>query len=224
MNNLTCIIPAAGPGRRMKSYGPKALITLRNEQTVIQRQLQIINRLYPAAEVIVVLGFEADRVKKELPPHVKVVENHIYEETNVAYSIHLGLLAATHKNVLIVYGDLVFNDATLKGLTFAESTAIIDSKERFEKSEVGVTIVDGYISRMSYGLPMKWAQIVYLTGHELHLFKMQIHMRTSRKFFGFEVLNKMLDYSGYLKAIEPEKMQIAEIDTSKDIEKAKKIE
>jgi choline kinase len=224
MENLSIIIPAAGPGRRMKSYGPKALIELRNGETVIQRQLQTINRLYPAAEVITVLGFEAERVRKELPLHIKVIENHIYEETNVAYSIYLGLSIAQHKHTLIVYGDLVFNDATLEGIDLNASTAIIDTHNRFNKSEVGVTVVNGFISRMSYGLPSKWAHIVYLTGRELNLFKYCIKTQNARKFFGFEILNQMLDNGGLLKAIEPERMQIAEIDTSKDIEIAKKIE
>ena len=55
---MTVIIPAAGAGRRMKSYGPKCLIDLTPNQTILDRQLEIINNTFKRTEIILVCGFE----------------------------------------------------------------------------------------------------------------------------------------------------------------------
>jgi choline kinase len=226
MNNVSIIIPVAGIGKRMRSYGPKASIRLNDNETVISRQLRILNNIYPMAEFVLVLGFEASKVEKEIPKYIKnikIVYNHDYEETNVAYSLGLGAQAASSDNLLIVYGDLVFNIATFDGFYPFRSMAIIDKKGYIGKQEVGLTTYKDAASIFSYGLPTKWAQIVYLTDKEADMFKRLSLDKAKRKLFGFELLNNILLYNGEIAIVEPENMKIAEIDTSKDIDLARKI-
>ena len=46
-NTEVCvIIPAAGCGRRMKSYGPKALLEINNKK-IINNQLDILEKTFP---------------------------------------------------------------------------------------------------------------------------------------------------------------------------------
>ena len=67
---ISIVIPAAGMGRRMKSYGPKALIPLPSDKTnprtgesrgenitLIERQIHILIDCYPNAEIFIVVGF-----------------------------------------------------------------------------------------------------------------------------------------------------------------------
>jgi choline kinase len=223
MAKLSIIIPAAGMGRRMKSYGPKALIPLHNGETVLSRQIKLVRSVYSQAEIIVVVGFEAEKIRKTVDYNIKVVYNDAFEITNVARSIYLGLSASNCDNTLIIYGDLVFNTSALIPCTSNSSRALVDSKSRFGKTEVGVTVIDGKISTFSYGLPVKWGQMVYLQGNEVELFKKLLSNKKTVKFFGFEILNAMLNNGGILQAIEPQGLQIAEIDTSKDIETARRI-
>ena len=86
-SELSVIIPAAGMGRRMKSYGPKGLISL-NGPSVLERQLKIVWKIYPKADITIVAGFQADliseRIRKKYP--VRIVRNVEYETTNVARS------------------------------------------------------------------------------------------------------------------------------------------
>lgn len=225
--DLSIIIPAAGMGRRMKAYGPKPLIPLgvQDNETVIGRQQCILRKLYPFSQIIVVVGYEADMVMNHLDDTI-AVENEMFEQTNVVRSIAMGLRAVSPdcKNVLIVYGDLVFNKETVtiphyiisKGL----SAAIVG---QMGDEEVGVTIVDGRITQCAYDLDTKWAQIVYLTGRELDIFKRVVWNRNHARWFGFEALNAVLHNGGILHAISPRGMKIAEIDTAKDIEKARNI-
>src|SRR5688500_8684027 len=94
-DKLIAIIPAGGCGHRMKSYGPKCLTSLGGGDTVLSRQLDILRKYNAETEIILVLGFEAEKVYKFVPSNVRVVENQLYEETNVAYSINIGLKAAS---------------------------------------------------------------------------------------------------------------------------------
>lgn len=219
---LSIIIPAAGMGRRMKSYGPKPLIELNEKHTVISRQQYILQREFPTAEIIVVVGYEADSVIRGLRPGVKPVENEMFETTNVVRSIGMGLRIANHKKVLIVYGDLVFNSAAIR-IIGGQSVAVVDSRKQIGDDEVGVTVVDGRITQFAYDLETKWAQIVYLTGRELEIFKGIVWNRDNSRWFGFEALNKVVGGGGSIRAIEPKNMKVAEIDTSKDIENARQI-
>jgi choline kinase len=207
----------------MKSYGPKSLIELPGNHNVISRQIDLLASAYPHAEIIVTLGFGAEQVIKYLPRSVKVVENELYAETNVARSIGMGLRVANHSHVLIVYGDLVFTSEAIDGLAGLKSSILVDKSGQIGAGEVGATIVGGKITHLAYNLPTKWAQILYLTGTELELFKKFAWDKDRRNWFGFEVLNKVLDAGGSFKAIERPSMRIAEIDFSADIENARTI-
>lgn len=204
----------------MKSYGPKSLIPLSSSQTVIDRQIGILRREYPLSEIIVVVGYEADHVMKHLGKAARPVENENYETTNVLRSIGMGLRAASHNRVLIVYGDLVFTPSAIR-LAKGRSVALVDNKGQIEDEEVGVTVVDGRITQFAYDLPTKWAQIVYLTGRELELFKKVAWNREHQKWYGFEGLNKVVEAGGIIHVAEPRRMKITEIDTSRDIERAR---
>ena len=52
-DSLNIIIPAAGMGRRMKSYGPKALIKI-GSSTVINNQISILKTYFPDAHITLV--------------------------------------------------------------------------------------------------------------------------------------------------------------------------
>jgi choline kinase len=207
----------------MKSYGPKSLIELPGDQTVIGRQVGLLREAYPRAEIIAVVGFGGEQVIRQLPAKVKAVENELYAETNVARSIGMGLRVASHDHVLVVYGDLVFTADAVAGLAGLRSAALVDRSGQIGAGEVGLTTVAGRVTHFAYDLPAKWAQILYLTGAELALFRRLSSGRDQRNWFGFEVLNRVLDAGGSLRAVERPGMRIAEIDFATDIENARTI-
>lgn len=223
MLDHSIIIPAVHPGYRMKSYGPKSLIALGND-TVIIRQLRILSRVYPNSEIIIVLGFEADKVRKELELYdynYRIVIDKTYEHNNIAHSIHLGIENANDNSYLIVYGDMVFTDNLFDNFKLYYSEALVGN---LNKQQVGVTIVDGYISVFSYGLPTKWLNIVYLSHDEAMILKQIVKHKSKHKLFGFELLNQMIDAGGILKAIELHGCaNITKVENLKDVELAKSI-
>lgn len=220
MDNLSIIIPSAGLSRRMKSYGPKSLINLGGGNIVLTRQLNIIRYFYPLAEIILVLGFQAEKVYKIIPSDVRVIENRLFESTNVAYSIQLGIDYATYNNILVIYGDLAFNENALN-FPLISSCVITDKNNYMKDAEVGVTVIDNVAQHFCYGLNDKWAQIMYLTGRELELYKKNATKNQSRRYYGYEILNMILVSGGEFLSYSPPGMKIMDIDNANDIATAK---
>ena len=106
---IDIIIPCAGLGRRMKSYGPKSLIVIKKNLRIIDNQLKLLKKNFPTANIILVTGFESDAVMNSTPMDIVKIENENYDTTNVMRSIGIGLRACK-RDVLIVYGDLIFNN------------------------------------------------------------------------------------------------------------------
>jgi len=228
---ISIVIPAAGMGRRMKSYGPKALIPLpsgktnprtgkpREETTLIERQLCILTDCYPNAEIFIVVGFQAEKIRYQLREYpVRFIYNPLHDSTNVLYSLSLAFQAIISASAVVVYGDLIFNANAVQHLR-GDSKVIVDAYGHLSDDEVGLTIQNKQAMTFAYGLKDKWAQIAYLTGKELSLFKeISVHPDTSQ-WFGYEALNHVIKRGGNFEVIRPRTMQLIEIDQAKDLEK-----
>lgn len=218
------IIPAAGLGRRMKSRGPKPLIKITENTTILQNQIKNIQNSFGNHKIVLVCGFEADRLMNESPPNFIKVENESYEDTNVARSIALALRTInTIKRVLIIYGDLVFDEKALKVLSY-NTSAIFALGNFIGEEEVGCIINDeGNLENMMYDLPHKWSQIAYFQGEELDYLKEVVWDRNNNKLFGFEIINKIIEKGGRFKCDYIKDIKIVDVDTSKDIQRATQI-
>ena len=214
---LSVIIPAAGMGHRMKSYGPKCLLPANNKDTILQKIVKNIQREYPYSDIVVVTGFESEKVIKSLPHNIRIVENNDYETTNTVESIRVGINACATDNVLIVYGDLVFNVYSIRNITSNGSCAIIDSKSQFKNEEVGVTVVDDKVTRFAYCLQKKWSQIAFFENEEFKMLKDLCSDKRKNKLYPFELFNFMIGKGCTIKSIEPKGMIIKEIDSLKDL-------
>jgi NDP-sugar pyrophosphorylase family protein len=204
----------------MKSHGAKSLLPITVTKNLIEYQIDILNKTFNRPEIIVVVGFEADKVAKYLYQSgnrkIKIVENENFETTNIIRSIEMGMRISSYDKSLIINGNLLFNSSAFEGLITKKSGVLIDTKKRFKHEEVGVNIDKDHVVWFSYGLPTKWAQISYLIGKELNLFRDLITLPHKKKEATFEILNKVLDHGGMLRALEPENMKVKEINIFKD--------
>tara|TARA_R110002020_G_scaffold215614_5_gene422854 strand:- start:2731 stop:3423 length:693 start_codon:yes stop_codon:yes gene_type:complete len=217
---ITVIIPAAGIGRRMKSYGPKPLIVV-GKSTVINIQIETIRSHIDTRDIILVCGFRAEKLMNETPDSIVKIENESYEENNVTRSIGMGLRAVRDaQTVVVVYGDLVFNRAAIESLNLSKSCIVIGSSHMGD-DEVGC-IIDNQnnLANMMYDLPMKWGQIAVFKGYELELLKELCWDKRNYRKFGFEIINRILEKGGVFECICNEDIKIVDIDTSKDIQTA----
>jgi choline kinase len=223
--NLTVVIPAAGMGKRMKSYGPKSLLRVHGGVSILERQIKLVWQLYPKADIIVTVGFEAERIINEIKPiyPVRFVFNKDFETTNVVYSINLALKAAIANQLMLVYGDLVFNDKMIRNLGKGNSKVIVDTKGQMREDEVGVVCNNNNAENFAYSIDTKWCQLAYLNTKELKIFEKVVSDYAHKNWFGYEALNKVLSLGGSFEILEPRQGNIIEVDSIKHASKAMKI-
>lgn len=111
---MTYIILAAGKGNNLQPLTLKYAKTsykLDEETTVLQRMVRSIRRADKNAEIVVVVGYKAEEIKKELDgENVVFVMNPFYEVTNSISSVWFARDFLERENVAIVHGDAVFSD------------------------------------------------------------------------------------------------------------------
>lgn len=111
---MTYIILAAGKGTNLYPLTLKYAKTsykLDENTTVLQRMVRSIRKADKEAEIVVVVGYRADDIKKELEgTNVKFVMNPFYEVTNSISSLWFARDYLERENVTIVHGDVVFSD------------------------------------------------------------------------------------------------------------------
>ena len=219
--DICVIIPAAGMGKRMKSYGPKSLIKLDNNTTILERQVSIVSKVFANYTGVIVCGFEAEKLFSKVPKGFIKIENELYLETNVVRSIAMGIRAVDAKNVLVIYGDLVFTKEAISEIDYSSSSMSIIGTDR-DDEEVGCVIgKDGLLQHMMYDLPQKWSQIIFLKEKELELFKKIAFNKKNKKLFGFEAINKVIEEGGQIRCALHKDINVIDVDTSKDLAAAK---
>tara|TARA_R110002012_G_scaffold319935_2_gene541854 strand:+ start:1558 stop:2259 length:702 start_codon:yes stop_codon:yes gene_type:complete len=218
-DEITVIIPAAGRGRRMKSYGPKPLINI-GSCTILERQIDMVKSIFPNAKFIIIAGFEADKLISSTPKGFINLENELYEQTNVCRSVSIALNAVDTERVLIIMGDLIFNDKALSTLDFHKSCISANIDENRAREVGCIVSADNMLSNMMYDLDLKWNQIIYLQSKELDMFKRICKKRKNSKLFLFEIINKVIDKGGKIKCVVNDQVRVIDVDTSKDLLRA----
>lgn len=221
LNNadIAITILSAGVGSRIKSYEPRSILKI-GSKTLLEHQLETINRCFSGPEIICVFGYDAQKIIKKFDK-IRIIENQLYETTNSSESLRLAINNTNKNGVLFMHGDLLFNVETLNSISYNKSFVLIDNKKMFDVSEVGVTIgANKKASIFSYGLNTKWCQIAFITGKELKIAKAIFNKfeNHDKKMLLFELLNKMINLGASFDCIEPTNMKILEIDRIKDIE------
>jgi choline kinase len=216
--DLSIAILAAGNGNKIKSYEPRSLLKI-NGVTILDGQLQTIANIFKDVEVISVVGCHANKIIKKFKTKTRIVENQLFDETNSAESLRLAFNNSGRSNFMFVHGDVVFNTNALN-VSYTNSFLIIDSKQNIKDHEIGVTMLDGKASILSYGVPIKWGQIAFFTGKEYKILGSILHKFSpqDKKKLSFELINQIIEMGGEFNCYEPSNMKLLEIDRIKDIE------
>lgn len=215
------VILSAGVGSRIKSFGNRSLFKI-GEETVLSRQVRIIRDNFKHAEIILIAGFEAERLMNKAPADIIKIENEKYEEDNVARSISIGIRACTTERVFLMYGDLVFSQ-NLFSHHQTGSYLVVDKSGLMDNASIGCNIHNNVAEHLMFDLPNKWAQVGFFTGKELKCLKMAAWNKDNYKMFGFELINQVIEKSGGIPCVQDQNIKIFDIDSNKDLEKISKI-
>lgn len=214
-SDLSIIIPCAGMSKRMKGVGAKCLLEI-GGQSLIQRQLNILWDTYPKADIFVSIGFQAERIRKHLKDYpVRFIYNPIFEATNVVFSIGLALQACNTHNILVIYGDLIYNKESVAEITSGYSKIL--AVNSFKEEEVGFIEHKGVVTNLAFGLPNKWGHMVFLRDRELELFRQTCYNPDSAKWFGYEALNDVINQDGHIEVYRAAGANVLEIDNPQDL-------
>ena len=115
---MTYIILAAGKGSNLQPLTlnyPKTSFRLDENTTVLQRMVRTIRKHDKDAEIVVVVGYLADKVKESLSEeNCKFVLNPFYEVTNSISSLWFARQYLERENVTIVHGDVVYSNEIIE--------------------------------------------------------------------------------------------------------------
>jgi choline kinase len=122
--NMKAIILAAGNGTRLNggAASAKCLMPI-GGTSLMRRQIRSL-RQCGVREIVVVVGYQQDRVREECGEGIQFVENPTYRETNSLYSLWL---AREHLTVgfLVLNSDVLFHTATLRELVESRHPAAL---------------------------------------------------------------------------------------------------
>lgn len=156
---MTGVILAAGAGTRLSGSDvvrPKCLASF-GGTPLIELQLRAL-RSCGVHEIVVVVGFEAERVRRATGHDVRFVENARFEETNSLYSLWLAR-ASLRGGFVVLNCDVLFHPVMLADLlTARHEDALLVSypqpgEPRFGDEEMKVSVRRGRVVDIRKDLP-----------------------------------------------------------------------
>jgi choline kinase len=150
---LRAIILAAGKGLRLEltDAEPAKCLLKVGGTTLIERQLAYL-RAAGIGEIALVVGFQAERIRRVCGSQVEYIENPIFAETNSMYSLWL----ARHffaGGFVVLNSDVLFHPQLLNDLlTARHEDAILVSyrnETKYGNEEMKVKVRGGYVLDIS---------------------------------------------------------------------------
>lgn len=214
-NSPDIIILGADICYGMKSYGPQVLLKIK-DKPLIEYQLEIIQSIFPRSDVMLVTGFGSSKVIRRCPKTVRIIENQLYKETNEPEQLRLALNCSLSDSAIIMTDGLIFNKNTLQ-FNPTNTSLLYDSTGQISENDIGLNVVNDYVTSLSYESKNKWCYILYLTGREYKIIQDLCKEPENKRLFLHEILNQLVEKSKKISAIEPKGMKITKINNSRDL-------
>lgn len=152
------IFLSAGKGTRLNPLTlntPKTLYRLDSDTTVIKRMIKLINFYDNSAEIVVVLGFCKETIKKDLEifKNIRIITNPFYEVTNSIASLWFAKDELNEETV-IINGDVVMESSLVKNVLCKSvdvPCVLVDSSIK-NNGDYNVEVLDDKILVMSKNL------------------------------------------------------------------------
>jgi choline kinase len=144
---MKAIILAAGKGTRLNGGGlkPKCLYEI-SGRTLLDRQISALTDAQ-LNEIVLVLGYEAERIQRLCPPNTSFVINSRFEETSSLYSLWL---ARDHlrDGFVVLNCDVLFHPQLLTKLISSEfdNALLVDfTNTQLGEEEMKVKVSEGLV-------------------------------------------------------------------------------
>lgn len=221
-NPSNAIILAHEITKGMKSLGPKCLLPIHKNTTIIEHQIQYLKKYYPSINIYICTGFEHDKIVKAVDRFKNIqyyyCEN--YENINQAETIikcvkDLNIL----DNVLILTSGLI--PITKIPIKINKSSIQITDKSQKIPFDIGM-IKDESISYLFYGLPFKWTESLFLSNEGINAILSISKNKNCNHMFLFELINLIIDNGTNIDIQYIDKNLPIKLNTIKDLAIIKK--
>jgi len=145
------VILAAGIGSRLRENLPKAMVHVDEDRTILDQQLENIERIVELEDILVVVGYKKELIMKKHPDLI-CVHNRDYRKTNTSKSLLLALKKIDGEDdILWLNGDIVFEAEILRYIKEnSRENLICVNNSRVSEEEVKYTLdKEGYIKEIS---------------------------------------------------------------------------
>ena len=157
---MKALILNSGLGTRMgvlTSEHPKCMTEITPKDTILSHQLRQLQD-FGITEICVTTGAFADVLERyaeslDLPVHLTFVPNPRFRETNYIYSIYCAREELRGQELLLLHGDLVFENAALEKVLSSETGCVAVSSSRpLPLKDFKAVIQDGRVLRIGVDL------------------------------------------------------------------------
>lgn len=172
-----------------RGYKNIPLTLLSENETLIDRQINTINNNYKNSEIIVISGFEHERLVDHIIlrgySNVRIAENQNYKCTNTLDGWRLGLNLSISQNTYIIHGDRIFDDSCISNKDTRNTHTIVHDINK-NNYNLGLLFENDKFINMSYGLPNVWSEIFFINEKDFNITRKLINEYKKRKIYNIE--------------------------------------
>ena len=153
---MKAIILNSGMGSRMGELTkeqPKCMTQIAPNETILSRQLRMLAD-FEIDDVVITTGCFADVLREycqslNLPLNFTFVHNDKYQETNYIYSLYLAKNELQNEEILLMHGDLVFENQVLEEiLNQQQSCMVVSSTTKLPEKDFKAVIKNNKVAKV----------------------------------------------------------------------------
>ena len=137
----------------LTSEHPKCMTEISRNETILSRQLRMITDA-GIEDVVITTGYYDDVLISycrylKLPLRISFVKNPLYDKTNYIYSIYCAKEQLKEDDIVLMHGDLVFENAVFEAVTSSEDSCMtVSSTVELPEKDFKAVISDGRITKV----------------------------------------------------------------------------
>lgn len=176
-----------------RGCGNVALKNIDNNKTLIDLQIDTIKKNYEDHEIILVSGFEHDKLIHHIETknykNIRILENRTHKISDILDGWRMALNITLEHDTYIIHGDRYFSESCIQG---NKNTHLLIHDKNRNNYDLGISYKDDEFINMSYGLPDIWSEIFFISKKDILFTKSLINDYKKRKIFTLEsFINKL---------------------------------
>lgn len=204
-DKVTFILLCAQKSNR-RGYNNVALSDVHNQKKVIDLQIECINKAHPNNEIILISGFEHEKVvqyvHKNKYQNVRIAENKNYEKTSALDGWKIGLNLSIPGNTYIIHGDRIFSSSMISDENHEQGTHTYTHNIDKTNYDLGLLIENNKLINISYGLPNVWSEIFFIHADDFQITRKLINETRRRKIYSIDSFINLISRQFQIKVIE----------------------